>query len=53
VIFDPGRVRDPSTYDAPHQYAEGFDWVLVNGVAVIDSGTATEARPGRAVRLKE
>jgi N-acyl-D-amino-acid deacylase len=50
VIFDDAAVSDPSTFDKPHQYAAGFTYVIVNGAVVIDSGHATGARPGAALR---
>ena len=34
----------------PMRYAEGMDFVFVNGVPVIDDGAMTEARPGRLLR---
>jgi N-acyl-D-amino-acid deacylase len=49
VVFDPAKVRDVATFQAPHRYSEGFHHVFVNGVAVIDSGRHTGALPGRAV----
>lgn len=52
VIFDPETVNDPSTYDQPHQFAEGFSDVLVNGVPVILNGQVSEERPGGPVRAK-
>jgi len=50
AIFDPDAVQDRATYEAPHQLAAGMDFVLVNGVPVIDNGTFTEARPGRVLQ---
>lgn len=50
TIFDPSRVKDRSTYEDPFQYSEGIEHVLVNGVAVLDRGVPTAARPGRALR---
>jgi N-acyl-D-amino-acid deacylase len=50
VIFDPARVADQATFEKPHQYSVGFDYVLVNGVPVIDDGQPTSARPGRVLR---
>jgi N-acyl-D-amino-acid deacylase len=47
VAFDPGRVRDLATYDEPHRYPAGIDYVLVNGRVVIDGGEHTGALPGR------
>lgn len=50
TIFDPARVHNRSTYEDPHQYAEGFDIVLVNGVVVLENGATTGATPGRVLR---
>ncbi len=50
VLFDPARVGDRATFDKPHQYADGFDLVLVNGVAVVEDGRLAGARPGRVLR---
>jgi N-acyl-D-amino-acid deacylase len=52
VIFDPSKVNDPSTFDDPHHYAEGFSHVIVNGGAVIREGQLTEVRSGGPLRLK-
>ena len=52
VVFDPDRVQDKATYQQPHQYTEGFDYVVVNGVLMIDDGKFTEARSGRVLRRK-
>ena len=48
-VFDPARVRDVATFDKPHQYAEGFSYVIVNGQLVYESGAVTAARPGRVL----
>jgi N-acyl-D-aspartate/D-glutamate deacylase len=50
VVFDPEQVRDLATFEQPNQLAAGMDYVLVNGVAVIDSGKATDALPGKVIR---
>jgi N-acyl-D-amino-acid deacylase len=50
VIFDPVRIKDKATYDAPHQYAEGLVHVFVNGVPVLKDGEHTGATPGRFVK---
>jgi N-acyl-D-amino-acid deacylase len=50
VVFDPKRVRARATYDQPRQHSEGIEHVFVNGVAVVDGGRPTGARPGRALR---
>ena len=50
VIFDPATVRDRATFDNPNQLSEGMDYVLVNGVPVIDRGKMTGALPGKVLR---
>ncbi len=50
LVFDPARVQDRATYTQPHQYSEGFDYVLVNGVVMVDNGALTGARGGRILR---
>jgi len=49
VVFDYDRIQDKSTYDNPVAYPEGIDYVLVNGVVVVDHGKHTGARPGRVL----
>ena len=46
VVFDPAPVRDRATFENPHQYAEGFSTVIVNGRVVFENGAMTAARPG-------
>jgi N-acyl-D-amino-acid deacylase len=50
AIFDADRITDKATYDAPHQYAEGVSYVIVNGSVILREGRMTEARPGRVLR---
>ncbi|HUP95077.1 MAG TPA: D-aminoacylase [Burkholderiales bacterium] len=49
AVFDPARVRDAATFDNPHQYAEGFSHVIVNGQVVYENGAMTSVRPGRVL----
>ncbi len=50
AIFDPARITDHATFDAPHRYATGMEHVFVNGVQVLRHGEHTGATPGRVVR---
>ncbi|CAN5864344.1 D-aminoacylase [soil metagenome] len=50
VVFDPLTVRSNSTYDHPRRYPTGIDYVVVNGVVVIDEGHHSGATPGRVLR---
>ena len=49
VIFDYDTIKDVATYDNPVAYPEGIDYVLVNGVVVVDHGKHTGARPGKVL----
>jgi N-acyl-D-amino-acid deacylase len=50
VLFDPDRVYDRATFAEPHRYSEGFDYVFVNGKAVVANGELTDERSGEFVR---
>src|SRR5438132_2557923 len=50
VIFDPARVHDVATFDNPTQLSQGMEYVLVNGVPVIDHSEMTGALPGKVLR---
>src|SRR5215471_9332323 len=50
VVFDPQTITDRSTFENPNQLSEGMQFVLVNGIPVIDSGRATNALPGKVLR---
>lgn len=50
VVFDPATVLDRATYETPRLLSTGIEYVLVNGVAVVDAGHVTAALPGRALR---
>ncbi|HSJ23032.1 MAG TPA: amidohydrolase family protein, partial [Longimicrobiales bacterium] len=49
VIFDIDRIRDMATFENPHQYPEGIDYVFVNGRAVVDGGRLTGELAGRVL----
>jgi N-acyl-D-amino-acid deacylase len=49
VIFDEKKVGDKATFDNPHQFAQGFTSVIINGRLVIDNGEHTKNKPGRAL----
>lgn len=47
VVLDIAKLKATATLAQPVAYAEGIDWVIVNGSIVLDAGTHTGARPGR------
>jgi dihydroorotase/N-acyl-D-amino-acid deacylase len=50
VVFDAEQVRDLATFDDPNRLSEGMQYVLVNGVAVIENEKMTGALPGKVLR---
>jgi N-acyl-D-amino-acid deacylase len=50
VAFDPTRVADRATFEAPHRFAVGVEQVIVNGQVVIDGDTDTGAVAGTVLR---
>jgi N-acyl-D-amino-acid deacylase len=52
VVFDADRIADKARFTDPHHYSEGVVHLFVNGVAVIDDGATTGARPGVPIRRR-
>jgi N-acyl-D-amino-acid deacylase len=49
VIFDPETIKDMATYQKPHQYPVGIDYVMIGGEVVVDHGSITGSKPGRII----
>ncbi len=47
VVFDEKTVADTGTFEKPHSYAAGFQFVLVNGEVTIEVGKHTGAHGGQ------
>ncbi|HCM76681.1 MAG TPA: aminoacylase [Cytophagales bacterium] len=50
VVFNPETVVDKATFQNPHQYPEGIDYVLVNGVLAVENGKYKDVRSGKVLR---
>jgi N-acyl-D-amino-acid deacylase len=50
VVFDPEKITDKATFENPNQFSEGMEYVLVNGMPVIEAGKMTGALPGKVLR---
>ena len=50
TVFDLDALEDRATYEQPTALPSGVDYVLVNGVLVIDRGVHTGAKPGQVLR---
>ena len=42
LVFDPSKVRETASYLDPHQLAEGFGIVIVNGQIVRENGALSD-----------
>jgi N-acyl-D-aspartate/D-glutamate deacylase len=49
TVFDLDRMDDRATYEEPVLFPHGIEFVLVNGVVVIDDSGHTGARPGHVL----
>lgn len=47
VVFDVLKLIDKATYQNPTIYAEGIEYLLINGIPVIEKGKHTGAKPGK------
>jgi N-acyl-D-amino-acid deacylase len=50
LIFNDKEVQDLSTYQQPHAYSRGFQYVIVNGQLVVENGQHLGVRSGVALR---
>jgi N-acyl-D-amino-acid deacylase len=46
TIFSPEAIIDRATFEQPHQYPDGVQWVIVNGVVSVEAGEHTGAGAG-------
>jgi len=50
VLFDPEQIADQATFEQPHAYCRGIDFVVVGGEIVLVGDELTGRRPGRVLR---
>jgi len=50
VVFDPERIADNATIEEPRLYAEGIEYVLVNGEVTVDKGEHTGTTAGQVLK---
>lgn len=52
LVFDPDKIQDKATFDAPHQYSDGIDHVLIQGRIVIEDGEFNGTLAGKPLRFR-
>ena len=50
VVFDSETIIDRATFQNPHQYSVGIEWVLVNGKIALANGDYRDLRSGKVLR---
>lgn len=50
VIFDSDKIKDRATFQNPHQYPKGIEYVIVNGQLVVSNGSITGIKPGKILK---
>ena len=49
TIFNPDTVKDKATFEKPHQYPSGIDYVIVKGQLAISNGAWTGIKAGQVL----
>lgn len=49
TIFDADNIKETGTFDNPHQYPIGIEYVVVNSTVVINKGEHTGELPGKVL----
>ncbi len=49
VVLDLSQLRDNSTFEHPDRSPDGIEWVVVNGVVVLDHEKHTGEKPGELI----
>lgn len=49
LIFDEKTVTDKATYERPHAYSFGFQWVIINGKLTVENGQHNGSRAGQVI----
>jgi N-acyl-D-aspartate/D-glutamate deacylase len=49
TVFNAEKIIDKATFENPHQYPAGVEYVIVNGVLVIDKGQHLGTKPGKVL----
>jgi N-acyl-D-aspartate/D-glutamate deacylase len=50
TVFDPNTVSDMATFENPHQYSKGIEYVMVAGEVIIDHGRHSNKMEGNVLK---
>lgn len=49
TLFNPETIIDRETYENPHAFPDGIEYVMVNGQLVVERGSQHQVRPGQVL----
>jgi len=49
TIFNPKTIIDKATFEKPHQYSEGIEYVVINGKLAVDKGIFKPIKSGEVL----
>ena len=49
TIFNSETILDKATFEQPHQYSEGIEYVLINGQLAVDKGEFKPIKSGEVL----
>ncbi len=52
VLFDQETIGDAATFDNPHQYSTGIEYLLIDGKVVIEKGKYNGKLAGKPLRMQ-
>ena len=50
TVFDPETVSDMATFESPHQYPTGIEYVMIAGEIIIDHGRHSNKMEGNIIK---
>ncbi|MEQ8169585.1 MAG: D-aminoacylase [Candidatus Eremiobacterota bacterium] len=50
IVFDRNTIEDRGTYKDPHKYPDGIEYVIVNGLVILDRGEISFDKAGKVLR---
>ena len=51
TVFDPDTIIDHETYQNPHAFPGGVEYVVVDGRIVVEEGAQSDLWPGKVLGL--
>lgn len=53
VVMNPNTVTDRGDQIAPRRYPDGIEYVIINGIPVVEKAEHTRAKPGKILYMKK